>query len=111
MRKARGPNFKSAIEHTIAKEKRRAKQPNGTVFSGRGNLSRIGQPPPVVAGGNAAPGISKKSKQQHPGKATLEKFIVFFILVNLQEFIKVLKKLMNALVLILKEVLMYSILL
>jgi hypothetical protein len=73
MRKARGPNFISAIEHTIAKDKNQGKKQNGKVFSGRGNLSPIGQPPPVVAGGNAAPGISKSTKQRHPGKATLEK--------------------------------------
>ena len=73
MRKARGPNFISAIEHTIAKDKNQGKKQNGKVFSGRGNLSPIGQPPPVVAGGNAAPGISKATNQRHPGKATLEK--------------------------------------
>lgn len=78
MRKASGPKYKSAIEHTKTKtdkkkpEKKRETN-QGSVYPDRGNKSPIGKAASTQLEVAQGKGISKGTVQKHPGKATKDK--------------------------------------
>jgi hypothetical protein len=79
MRKASGPKYKSAIDHTKTKaeQKTRAKGQSetnqGQVYPDRGNKSPIGRAPSTQLEFAKGKGISKSKSQTHPGKPTKDK--------------------------------------
>ncbi len=78
MRKASGPKYKSAIEHTKAqaekkKPEKKGETNQGSVYPHRGNKSLIGKAASTQLEVAQVKGISKGTSQRHPGKATKDK--------------------------------------